>query len=103
VRSAEASGYHLEIRLWQGLGELRIKYMEHFDVEISFGELSDESEMRGVWAEVLPGVPWNPKRWEAFRRKRIVCDRSKTATADRGALEQLLRDEAEEIVVPPLT
>ena len=102
MRSAQRAGFHLDIQLWQRLGQFRIRYAEHFDAQISFGDLGDESAMSAIWTEVLPGVPWNSKRWEAYRRKRIVCDRSKTAATDLCRLEQLLRDEAEEIVVPPL-
>jgi hypothetical protein len=102
IRSAEASGFHLGIRSWQGLGQLRIRYTEHFDAEINFNDLSDESAIRAIWAEVLPTVPWNQERWHAFRRKRIVCNRPKLPGQDYSRLERLLRDEAEEIVVPPL-
>ena len=84
--------------MWQGLEKLRIRYAEHFDAEISFrADLSGESAMRVVWSKALPGVAWNQARWEAFRRKRIVCDRAKIAAADMGGLVRFLVTELEPI------
>jgi hypothetical protein len=95
MRSAERAGFHLDVEMWAGLEQLRVRYAEHFDAEISFSDLSNESSMRGIWAEALPGAPWNQARWEAYKRKRIVCDRAKTAGTDMGGLARLLNAELE--------
>jgi hypothetical protein len=33
--------------------------------------------MKMLWEWVLPDVPWNQRRWQAFVGKRIVCERYK--------------------------
>jgi len=64
--------------------------------------LDDEETMRRLWGLILPGVPWNRRRWQAFTKRRIVCDRSKLPDRSYEKLQQFLGAEVETLVLPPL-
>lgn len=102
IKSAADCGLRYEPRFWQGVLELRDRYVQHFDLVLPFKELAEEDGIRALWQTVLPGVPFNRRRWEAFARKRIVCDREKARTRDFNWFEQFLHTEAEDLILPPL-
>lgn len=102
IRSAAAAGCKFDPALWQGLAELRDRYAQHFDLVLPFAELGEEDAIRLLWQTVLPGLPFDRRRWKAFADKRIVCSREEKARGrDLRRLEQFLEVEGETIIVPP--
>jgi hypothetical protein len=102
IKAAEAVGYHIPVRIWQAMAAHLTKYIEYVDWIVPFGLIDDEATMRTLWEKVLPDVPWNQRRWQAFVHRRIVCDRANVPNASYEKLEQFLGAEIEPLVLPEL-
>jgi hypothetical protein len=77
IRAAEAAGYRIPTKIWEVFAAHLRKYLQYVDWIERYELLDDEATMRRLWGLILPGVPWNHRRWHAFTKRRIVCDRSK--------------------------
>jgi hypothetical protein len=102
IKAAEAAGYHIPVQIWQAMAAHLTEYLEHVDWIVPFDLLDHESTMRMLWEKVLPGLEWNQRRWQAFTRKRIVCNPALTINIDSTRLARFLEAEIEPIVLPPL-
>jgi hypothetical protein len=82
IMGSQRAGQMIPSEMWNALAEYRRKYVEHFDAIIPYDLLDDALTMEALWELLLPGVPWNQARFEAFSRKKITCEKP-TLTLDR--------------------
>jgi len=102
LRAAEAAGYRIDARLWQGMVVYIERHIGLVDWFIPFEKLNDQATMEELWQKVLPTVSWNQRRWEAFAGKRIVCNPARIINTDSSRLARFLNAELEPIILPPL-
>jgi hypothetical protein len=53
--------------------------------------------MKVLWKLILPGVPWNPARFEAFSRKKITCKKPTLYVDHFDRLKAFLGREVERV------
>jgi hypothetical protein len=80
--ASRRAGQVIPAEMWNALGEYRLRHRAHFDAIVPYDLLGDASVMEALWELVLPGVPWNQARFEAFSRNKITCEKP-TLTMDR--------------------
>jgi hypothetical protein len=96
MRSAAKANLELDPSHWRQLQDLRDRHCADYDVLMSYEELAREDGIRDLWDSVLPGVPFNRRRWEAFVTKRITCSPERFRGRDTSRLKQLIQAEAPE-------
>jgi hypothetical protein len=96
MQSAAKAGLNLDLSHWQQLQDLRNRYCSLYDVLMSYEELTYEDGIRDLWDSVLPGVPFNRRRWEAFANRRITCSPERFCGRNTSLLRQLIQAEAPE-------
>lgn len=100
-RAAEDAGQEIPDWLWQSLWRYRAKGAEHFDAVVPFAGLHELAVMHPAF-QVLFGndVPFSPKRFHAFARKKILCEKTTLSPEKFAQLNASLGREVE--VLPAL-
>lgn len=95
-RAAQAAGQEIQPWLWEALTRYRLKAEEHFDSVIPYVQLDDSRTMQTAFQTLFgETIPWNQKRFEAFRRRPITCPKNTLSPQRHERLVGFLQREVE--------
>ena len=96
-RAAQAAGQEIPDWLWEALTRYRLKAEEHFDVVIPYVQLDDSRTIQAAFQTLFSdSIPWNQKRFQAFRRYPITCPKHILSPQHHERLIGFLEREVEE-------
>lgn len=96
--AAHRAAQEIQPWLWEALTRYRLKAEEHFDAVIPYLQLDDSRAMQAGFQTLFSEtIPWNQKRFNAFRRRSITCPKDTLSPQHFKRLIGFLQSEVEEL------